>query len=247
MRRLRARAVVGALALLAMLVATSASAQRRFFMRTEPNATYDGKFAFVRLRYTQYGGRWAADYPAMERNFMTILNDLTTVHPHVSESNVHVLDDPELGRYPVAYLTEPGFWQPNESEAAALRTWLAKGGFLFVDDFYHRQWIQFERSMRMVLPNARIIRLDVSHPIFNSFFKIESLGGMSHPDDDTAKAEYFGIYEDNDPSRRLLVVIAYNNDIGDYMEWSGQGVYAINFSNDAYKLATNFIVYGLTH
>jgi hypothetical protein len=183
----------------------------------------------------------------MERNFMTILNDLTTVHPHVGQSNVHVLDDPELGRYPVAYLTEPGFWQPNESEAAGLRTWIAKGGFLIVDDFYKRQWDQFERSMRMVLPDARIVRLDVSHPIFNSFFKIQSLDGMSHPDDETAKAEYLGIYEDNDATKRLLVVIAYNNDIGDYMEWSGQGVYAINFSNDAYKLATNFIVYGLTH
>ena len=217
------------------------------FMRTEPNVSYDGKFAFVRLRYTQYGGRWAADYPAMERNLMTILNDLTTVHPHVRESNIHVLDDPELARYPVAYLTEPGFWQPNESEAAGLRTWIAKGGFLIVDDFYHRQWEQFERSMKMVLPNARIVPLDVSHPIFNSFFKIQTLEGMTHPDDATARAQYLGIYEDNDLSRRLLVVIAYNNDIGDYMEWSGQGVYAINFSNDAYKLATNFVVYGLTH
>ena len=101
--------------------------------------------------------------------------------------------------------------------------------------------------MKMVLPNARIVPLDVSHPIFNSFFKIQTLEGMTHPDDATARAQYLGIYEDNDLSRRLLVVIAYNNDIGDYMEWSGQGVYAINFSNDAYKLATNFVVYGLTH
>jgi hypothetical protein len=44
-----------------------------------------------------------------------------------------------------------------------------------------------------------------------------------------------------------MVVINYNNDIGDYMEWSGQGVYAINFSNDAYKLATNYVVYALSH
>jgi hypothetical protein len=105
----------------------------------------------------------------------------------------------------------------------------------------------FERAMKSVLPNGRIVPLDVSHPIFNAFFAIDSLDGMWHPDDENATAQYLGIYEDNDPSKRLLVVISFNNDIGDYMEWSGQGVYAIDFSNDAYKLATNFIVYGLTH
>ena len=101
--------------------------------------------------------------------------------------------------------------------------------------------------MKQVLPTGRIVPLTLQHPIFNAFFKITTLDGMSHPDNSRAKAEYLGIYENNDPSRRLLVIINYNNDIGDYMEWSGQGWYPINFSNDAYKLATNYIVYGLTH
>jgi hypothetical protein len=241
------RLAVLCLALATMLVAARAGAQRGYFRRLEPNAEYDGQFTFVRLRYTGYSPRWSADYPAMERNFMTILNDLTTVHPHVSESNILTLDDPLLARYAVAYLCEPGFWLPTDEEAAGLRTWIGKGGFLIIDDFYNRQWDNFERAMKKVLPNGRIVPLDVSHPVFNSFFKIESLTGMTHPDDDSAKAQYLGIYEDNDPTKRLLVVINYNNDIGDYMEWSGQGVYAINFSNDAYKLATNYIVYGLTH
>ena len=71
---------------------------------------------------------------------------------------------------------------------------------------------------------------------------------MSHHDQPGVwPAQFKGIYEDNDPSKRLMVIINYNNDIGDYMEWSGQGVYAINFSNDAYKLATNYVVYALTH
>ena len=246
-RRARSRALVLLLALGASVAAARAGAQRGYFRSVEPNAEYDGQFTFVRLRYTGWSGRWIADYPAMERNFMTILNDLTTVHPHVRQSNILNWDDPELSRYAVAYVCEPGFWQPTDSEATALRQWIRKGGFLIVDDFYHRQWDAFERGIKKVLPDARIVPLDVSHPIFNSFFKIETLDGMTHPDDATAKAQYLGIYEDNDPTRRLLVVINYNNDIGDYMEWSGQGVYAINFSNDAYKLATNYIVYGLTH
>src|SRR5690606_19962432 len=55
-----------------------------------PNAPYDGRFTFVLLMYTNLGGRggWAFDYPAMERNFMTILEELTTVGPHVKGSNV---------------------------------------------------------------------------------------------------------------------------------------------------------------
>jgi hypothetical protein len=240
-----------ALVVAGTLSATHGYAQRwrgRIFQ--EPNASYDGKFTFVRLSYTVYSrSGWEFDYPAMERNFMTILNDLTSVHPHVRESNIHAMDDPELGRYPVAYLSEPGYWRPDDSQAAGLRTWIAKGGFLIVDDFYGPyQWQNFEESMKKVLPNGRIIPLDVSHPIFDSFFKIPTLTGMSHPDQPGRwPAEYKGIFEDNDPSKRLMVIINYNNDIGDYMEWSGQGYYAVNFTNDAYKLATNYVVYALTH
>jgi hypothetical protein len=242
--------VVVAVAVMGTLSATHGYAQRWRRVFQEPNATYDGKFTFVRLSYTVYGrSGWEFDYPAMERNFMTILNDLTTVHPHVAESNIHAMDDPELGRYPVAYLSEPGWWRPDDGQAAGLRSWIAKGGFLIVDDFYGPyQWQNFEQSMRRVLPNGRIMPLDVSHPVFNSFFRIPTLDGMGHPDQPGMwKAEYKGIFEDNDPSKRLMVIINYNNDIGDYMEWSGQGYYAIDFSNDAYKLATNYVVYALTH
>lgn len=228
------------------VITRPASSQRRVFI--EPNAVYDGRFTFVRLQYTVYNrSGWEFDYPAMERNFMTILNDLTTLRPHVKESNIHRMHDPVLSHYPIAYLSEPGYWLPDDQEAAGLRQWLVKGGFLIVDDFYMRQWDNFERSMKLVMPNARIVPLDVSHPIFNSFFQIRTLDGMSHPDNNSAKAMYLGIFEDNDPTKRLQVIINYNNDIGDYMEWSGAGWYAINFSNDAYKLATNYVVYGLTH
>jgi len=226
--------------------ATRLSAQRRFYQ--EPNATYDGRYTFVRLSYTVYGrSGWEFDYPAMERNFMTILKDLTTIKLHSRESNIHAMDDPELFKHAIAYLSEPGYWHPSPSEAAGLRRWLGKGGFLIVDDFYFREWDNFERSMHMVLPSAQLVRLTVKHPIFDSFFQIKTLEGMTHPDNANAKAEYYGIYENNDPTRRLMVIVNYNNDIGDYMEWSGDGWYPVNMSNDAYKLATNYIVYAMTH
>jgi hypothetical protein len=213
----------------------------------QPNVPYDGRFAFVRLRYPEYeAAGWAFDYPAMERNFMTIVQDLTRIRPHVRGSNVFAMDDPDLGRYPIAYLSEPGYWYPTDAEAAGLRTWLRKGGFLIVDDFYFNQWMPFERAMRQVLPEGRFVRLGVDHPIFDSFFTIRSLDGMHHPSAREARAEYYGIFEDNDPQRRLLVIVNYNNDIGDYMEWSGEGWYPVNLSNDAYKFATNYLIYGLT-
>jgi hypothetical protein len=248
-RRRRALALTACLlaaVTVASVIASTVGAQRRYSI--EPNARYDGRFTFVRLRYTVYTrSGWEFDYPAMERNFMTILKDLSSIKLHVNESNVYDMDDPELFKYPVAYLSEPGYWYPSESEAEGLRRYLAKGGFLIVDDFYFNEWLNFERSMHMVLPKAKIMRLDVTHPIFDSFFHIETLEGMTHPDNRNAKAIYLGIFEDNDPKRRLMVIINYNNDIGDYMEWSGGGWYPVNMSNDAYKLATNYIVYALTH
>ena len=111
-----------------------------------------------------------------------------------------------------------------------------------------QEWNNFEAQIRRALPKARMVRLDISHPIFDSFFRIRSLD-MSYPTPgwQWLKAEFFGIFEDNDPAKRLLVVINYNNDIGDYMEHSGQGWWPVNISNDAYKLAINYIIYGLTH
>jgi len=218
------------------------------FISDPSPVNYDGQFVIVRLWYSSYPG-WSYDYPDMEQNLTLILKDVSYIRAHPDGSNIFRMDDPELGRYPVAYLSEPGYWRPDDSQAAGLRTWLAKGGFLIVDDFYGPyQWQNFEESMHKVLPNGRIVPLDVTHPIFDAFFHIKTLEGMSHPDQPGAwPAQYKGIFEDNDRSKRLMVIINYNNDIGDYMEWSGQGVYAINFSNDAYKLATNYVVYALTH
>ncbi|MBI3983089.1 MAG: DUF4159 domain-containing protein [Gemmatimonadetes bacterium] len=246
------RKAIATLALLLSTLATGASklqAQRRGwrFAGLEPNVPYDGRFTFARIRYTVYGrSGWEFDYPTMERHLMAMMEEVTALRPHVRGSNIHTLDDPALLRYPVAYLSEPGYWVPNDSEIVGLRTYLAKGGFLIVDDFMRGEWRNFEMQILRVLPGARIERLDVSHPVFDSFFRIGSLD-MSYPHDPYLKAEFYGIHEGNDPARRLMVVINYNNDIGDYMEWSDQGWWHVNITNDAYKLAINYIVYGLTH
>ncbi len=186
----------------------------------------------------------------MEQNFTAILKDLTAVPARRDGSNILRMDDPELMKYPVAYLSEPGYWYPTDSEAQGLRTYLAKGGFLIVDDFhFENEWRVFEAAMRTVLPDARIERLTTAHPVFNTFFSIESLE-VPYPGrlgERGLKGEYYGIYENNDPSRRLEVVVNYNMDIGDYMEHSGTGFYLVDPTNEAFKFGVNYVIYGLTH
>lgn len=252
MRRRGARrtgqvALLAAVAAALLVVGAAGQAQRwRRGVYVEPNAAYDGRFTFARIRYAVHGrSGWEFDYPAMERNLMTITRELSTLRPVLRESNVHDLDDPELLRYPVAYLSEPGYWVPSDAEVAGLRTYLAKGGFLIVDDFMRGEWRNFEAQMRRVLPDLPIDRLDASHPVFDAFYRIASLD-MTYPGNPRLRAEFHGIHEDGDPSKRLMVVVNYNTDIGDYMEWSGEGWWPVDLTNDAYKLAINYIVYGMT-
>ncbi len=77
----------------AVALAASAGAATRLYsqrrMLIEPNAEYDGRYTFVRLRYDVYRrSGWEFDYPAMERNFMTIVQDLSKMRVHSKESNI---------------------------------------------------------------------------------------------------------------------------------------------------------------
>jgi hypothetical protein len=238
----------------ALLVAVplAAAAQRRGFgsrFGRLPNVAYDGSFTFVRAEYARYGG-WAADYPAMETNLSTIFREITELRPHTDGTNIFTFDNPELFRYPIAYLSEPGYWFPDDQEALGLRTYLEKGGFLIADDFhFENEWSVFENAMRRVLPNARIDRLEPSHPIFDTFFHITSLK-VPYPGrlgEQGLMGEFYGIYEQNDPSKRLQVIINYNIDLGDYVEWSAERLYDKESTNEAYKFMINYVIYGLTH
>jgi hypothetical protein len=258
----RTRILVSVLVVLTVFVPLAIAAQRGggFFGggRTSgyPNVEYDGQFTFARIRYRPVLGRrggsgWAADYPLMERNLTAMMAELTSVAPHTEGSNVHDLDDPELLKYPVAYLSEPGYWYPSDEEVKGLKTFLDKGGFLIVDDFhYPNEWAVFEHAMRRVMPTALIERLEVTHPVFNAFFNIKTLhvpypGGLG---EGGLYGEFYGIHEDNDSSKRLSVIINYNMDVGDYVEWAQSSrAYSFEPTNEAYKFMINYVIYGLTH
>ena len=218
------------------------------------NTPYDGRFTFVRIRYEPLGGgegfrrrdlKWDHDYPRAERNFTKILKEITLLDTYLEGGNILSADDPELMKYPIAYLCEPGFWTMTEKETLALRAYLAKGGFLIIDDFAGQHWYNFEQQIRQLLPDAQLVKLDTRDPIFDSFYRIETLEYV-HPNYGLP-SEFWGIYEDNDPSKRLLMIVNYNNDIGDYWEWSDAGFLPIDLTNEAYKLGVNYVMYAYTH
>jgi len=231
-----------------------AVAQRRDRTALEhlPNVPYDGRFTFVRIRYALpsegLGFRgdipWSHDYARAERHFTKILSELSTLRVRTDASNVLALDDPELFKYPVAYMCEPGYWQPSDAEVLGLRNYLLKGGFLIIDDFVDNQWFNFEEQMRRVLPDARLVPLTVDHPIFDSFYHIPSLD-YRHPYWGQP-SKFYGVFEHNDPTRRLMVIVNYDNDVAEYWEFSDTGMFPIDLSNDAYKLGVNYIMYALT-
>src|SRR5262245_17967472 len=83
---------------------------------------------------------WMHDYPTSDIHMMKILNELTLVGPRIDGSNVLTLDDPALFDYPIAYMSEPGFWTMSDEEARGLRAYLKKGGFIIFDDFRDEHW-----------------------------------------------------------------------------------------------------------
>jgi hypothetical protein len=109
------------------------------------------------------------------------------------------------------------------------------------------EWYNFEGHFRRVIPDAVFHRLDNTHPIFDSFYKIENLS-IPYPNTGGRGlyAEFYAVYKDNDPGKRMIAIISYNSDLGDYMEWSGTGRNPINLANEAYKFAVNFVIYSMT-
>jgi hypothetical protein len=264
------RTVVAATGAVVLCVTGVAAARRGFLGDFEPpvrNAAYDGRFTFARLRYTVGPGgyyycglpAWAHGYASCrggqraETNLMRIMSELSYLNPHVDDSVVLDVDDVELARYPVSYMTEAGFWELNDKEAAAFRAYLLKGGFVIFDDFrpvpYDHGgggWDNLEANMRRVLPDLRWVDLNPSDAVFNSFFKIESFDIVPQSYDQ-GRPMFRGLFEDNDRTKRLIAMANLNTDVSDFWEFSATGFRPIDESNQAYKLGVNYVMYGVTH
>lgn len=225
-----------------------------------PKTDYNGRYVFTRVRFDDGRGDlggffrrgreawWEHDHPDAEYNFSKILETITFVPPTLQASNVRTLDDPEIFKFPILYLVEPGYWRVTETEIERLREYLLKGGFLIIDDVDDRQMYRFADIMRRVLPELPLVPLEPGDPIFDSFFAIDpealNFGGMAYRGD---QIDFWGIYEDNDRAKRLLVIVGNRGDLGEFWEYSDVGFFPIDITNEAYKVGVNYIVYAMTH
>jgi uncharacterized protein DUF4159 len=246
-----------------LCAAATALAQWGDFRGREPavhNLPYDGRFTFARARFTNppagyyYRGlpAWAHGYPEAETNLMKIMEEVSNLSPHADGTNVFDLDDPELCKYPVLFMTEGGWWNLSDKEATAFRSYLLKGGFVIFDDFrddFYRGgggWRNFESNMTRVLPGARFVDLDGSHPIFHSFFEIPALDIVPQFYDQGPPV-FRAVFEDNDPHKRILAMINFNTDVSNFWEFSALGFRPVAESNEAYKLGVNYLIYSMVH
>ena len=163
-------------------------------MRGPSPRHYDGRFTFARLKFPLCMGNclyyyglppWQHGYPRAEDNMLQILDAITSIHPRVDDSVIVSVDDPEMFKYPVSYMTEASFWVLREPERQALNQYLLKGGFIIFDDFrndYNRGsggLPDLESNLERIIPGAHLLPMSPADPIFHSFFEIDSFDAIS--------------------------------------------------------------------
>jgi uncharacterized protein DUF4159 len=249
-----------ALVLLLVLSASFTTAQRRRggpYLRSDDVRLGEikdvsDKFKFVRVRFgPMYPGMhigdggepWSHDYPEAGLHFSKILTELSKLQVVTDENEyIFTFTDPNLFKYPFAYLCEVGYMELSDEETAGMREYLLRGGFLLVDDFRERWALDnMLEHIKRAFPEYEPKRLDVTHPIFNCFFSIKSLEVSTYA---RAMPEFWGL---EDKQGRLMMIINYNNDVSDYWQWSNNPFQPIEDTNTAYKFGVNYVFYALTH
>ena len=218
-------------------------------------------FRFARLKYacasagcTYYRGMpsWQHGYPTSERNLLQVLNGVLVLGAREDQTAVLAIDDPNLSQYPIAYMSEASFWETNDREAAALGAYLRGGGFLINDDFRNDTyrgsggWATYEANMARALPGLHFIDCTPDMPIFHTYYQISSFDEIPQ-DYDRGRPVFRGLFEDNDPHKRMLVIANFNTDLSNFWEFATPGAPTAVAPNGAFKLAVNYVVYGLTH
>ena len=249
-----------------LLVGATAVAQRGGYRNapfSEPsNPRYDGRFMFNRLKYTVGPGgyyyqrgmpSWAHGSPFAEENLMKIIESISVLKPHVDQGVLMGFDNPEVFKFPVAFMTEASFWVMSDQEGAAFREYLLKGGFIIFDDFRDPGRFggggldNLRYNVNRAIPGAELLPMDIQHPIFHCFFEIETFDIVPQAYDSFVRPSFLGLFEENNPKKRLLAIVNYNTDISQFWEFSGRGYFPVDESNQAFKLGVNYIIYGLTH
>jgi hypothetical protein len=229
------------------------------------------EWVFGRLRYNSSGGgggfprgggfrgrgrraSWGTDYPRGDRYLVMGLKRMTRIDARSVEQVVDLDGSDDIYNWPFLYAVEVGHWSLDEKEAAQLRDYLLRGGFLMVDDFHGSyEWEVFIESMRRVFPDRPILDLPDDHQIFhvlhdlNEKFQVpgnQFLYSGRTSEQDGYEAIWRGIVDDKG---RVMVAICANMDLGDAIERSDEPEYPEKFSALAHRIVANYAVYSLTH
>jgi hypothetical protein len=216
------------------------------------------EFYFARLKYdSQRGGwrysSWATDYPKADRQFLQGVRRLTRIHSRSVEEVIDINTD-AIYNYPWVYAVEVGHWSFTDKQAARMRDYLNRGGFLMVDDFHGTlEWQVFAEGIQKVLPNRPIVNLEDGEAVFHLLYEIDKKvqvpgihvirSGRTY-ERDGYEPRWRGIYDDKG---RLVVAICHNMDLGDAWEWADHPAYPENMASVAYRIALNYILYSMTH
>jgi hypothetical protein len=238
-------------------------------VRYPPSDFTDGAFVHCKVEYTSVysepnGMGWGTDYPYAGINLMTRVSELTKTPISVDgrrNPNYWVvrLTDDALFRCPFTMATDVGTAEFSAEEAANLRAYLLKGGFLWVDDFWGTYaWEQWSAQMRKVVPEFPIVDVPADHPIRTMMFDVPEIpqvtsinfwrrsGGVTSERGSDSRTANFRMIADE--RGRILVLMTHNTDIGDSWEREGEDPeFFLQFSPRGYALGINVVLYVLTH
>jgi hypothetical protein len=232
--------------------------------------SFDGGFNFCRVvfRGNRFGdgGGWGVDYPRADVNLSVRLSELTrtVVSTDAAGEPNHLvvrLTDEALFQCPFVMMTEVGAAYLDEEEAARLREYLVKGGFLWADDFWGSYaWESWTAQIGKVLPpvDFPIVDLPANDPLFRAQFEIARVpqipsinfwmgsgGGTSERGADSAEPHARAIL---DARGRIMVLMTHNTDVGDSWEREADDPdYFYHFAVDGYALGINAVLYAMTH
>jgi hypothetical protein len=194
-------------------------------------------FQIARLKYSG-GGDWYND-PSAEVNLLKFVQANTNIKVKAEYKFVDVSSD-EIFSYPFLFLTGHGNVVFSADEAKRLRSYLEKGGFLYIDDDYGLDKA-IRREMKKVFPENDFIEVPFSHKIFNIFYKFENGIPKTH-EHDKKPPQTFGIFL----GERLAVLYTYESNPSD--GWADPEVHndPKDKREEALKFGANIIIYALS-
>ena len=242
-----------AVLLFALLVFTSvvpseALAQRGGFYTGQNENPDNTELLVARWRFGHngwFGGSgWAHNYPEADQNLSAFIAGSTAVDITDNSYRWVHLESEEIFDYPFAFISEPGEMNLSEQEVENLREYIARGGFVVMDDFDGLQQLDNMRyQVNRAFPDRKWVPLEIDHPIFRQHFELENLHGM----DDYVSGGYVVYYALFDEHGEISMVAGYNNDLMNFWEWYNQPGTPIVPSTDAFRLGVNYMIYALTH